>query len=780
MNIQTKRRLGQSSVYAEQVAYLFSHGPLVYSVTIINASILVALEWTYIATNILIVWLTSIVSLTAARSLLAFLYHRASPNASESRKWYSMFLVGVGLSGLVWGSSGYYLFAVNDLGRQMILIMVLAGMTAAAVTVLAARMEAFLVYAIPTLVPLAINLLIQNTALSKTMSAITCIHLLGMSISARGAHKSIVTSFELRFDNRELIEEIENRQRAEEALFQEKERLQITFESLAEGVVIVSANGSIEYLNPAAEHLCGWTSSDAHGKSIETIFDQLQDYKGEATNTAVKTCLQNSVRCEKQILMHSRYGKKQLIEEIATPLKNRSGHIIGAVTVMRDVTQAYQNGQQLVYQANHDALTQLPNRALMWDRLNHAITKATRANTLIALIFMDLDRFKTVNDRLGHSAGDGLLKAVARRLTKSVREEDTVSRLGGDEFIIILENIQDPNLVSVAARKITQSFTKPFFVDGHEIFVTTSIGISLYPKDGDDAESLIKNADTAMYRTKKQGRNNLEFYAEEMNVQALERLKMEQQLRYALDRGELELYYQPQVDPATGTIKAVEALLRWHHPRYGLVLPAKFIPIAEETGSILNIGQWVLSTACTQLRRWHDLGYSDLRIAVNLSVRQIRQSDLSNSVASALAESKLAPECLELEITESLFMDNVDNSIAVLNAIKAQGVTLGIDDFGTGFSSLNYLKQFPVDVLKIDKLFICDIVNNPSDAAIASAIIAMGHGLNLSVIAEGVENEAQLSFLRTQSIDGYQGYHFSRALSTSKLTELLLTNRVVH
>lgn len=779
MNSPIEHHHSQSCVFAEQVAYLYSHAPLVFTVNIANAAILVALELTYIPNSVLVAWFTSMVSITLARGLLAFLYYRLKPGVLETRIWYWAFFVGAGLAGATWGSSAYFLFAVNDLGRQMILIIILAGMTAAAVTVLAARMEAFLIYSIPALLPLATNLLNQDTPLSRAMSALTFIFLLGMINSAHGAHRSIATTLRLRFDNHELIEEVENRHRAEEALFQEKDRLQTTLASLAEGVIIVSADSSIEYLNPAAEHLCGWKSLDAHGKPVKTILHQLQDYKGRTTNSAVEMCLENSERCEKKILMQSRYGKEQLIEEIATPLKDRRGNISGAVTVMRDVTQAHRNSQQLVYQANHDALTHLPNRALLWDRLNHAIAKAIRSNWLIAVLFMDLDRFKTVNDSLGHSAGDGLLKLVAERLTESVREEDTVARLGGDEFIIILEHIKEPYMVSVAARKITQSFAKPFVVDGQEIFVTASIGISLYPKDGDNAESLLKNADTAMYRTKKQGRNHLEFYAEEMNAQALERLRMEQQLRYSLERGELELYYQPQVDPMTGKVKKVEALLRWHHPEYGLVLPNRFIPIAEESGAILSIGQWVLSTACTQTRIWRDLGYSGLRIAVNLSVRQIRQSNLTETVASALAESKLPPECLELEITESVFLDNVEASVAILDAIKAQGVTLGIDDFGTGFSSLIYLKQFPVDVLKIDKQFIRDVLNNPSDAAIVSAIIAMGHGLNLSVIAEGVENKAQLNFLRSRSVDGYQGFYFSRALPTSDMTELLLKSPVL-
>ncbi len=435
---------------------------------------------------------------------------------------------------------------------------------------------------------------------------------------------------------------------------------------------------------------------------------------------------------------------------------------------------------QLEWQANYDALTQLPNRHLLQDRLQCAITHARRTKQHFAVLFLDLDRFKNVNDGLGHPVGDTLLKAVATRLKNTVREEDTVARLGGDEFVIVLERLEREEGAATVARKALKALEPACSIEDYEFFITSSIGISLFPKDGSEPEILLKHADIAMYHAKEQGGNNFQFYAQDMNVRTLERLALENNLRYALERGELELHYQPQVSLRSGNVISMEALLRWRHPKLGMIPPTEFIPLAEETGLIVPIGTWVIKTACTQLKTWQQEGLPIQFVAVNLSPRQFMQKDLLSQIADILEETELDASCLELEITEGLIMRDVDSAIMTLQALKLMQVQIAIDDFGTGYSSLNYLKRFPLDRLKIDKSFINDINNDPNDAAIALAVIAMAHSLQLKVIAEGVENEQQLIFLKSRRCDDMQGYYFSRPLPAAEARTLLRENRRMH
>ena len=429
--------------------------------------------------------------------------------------------------------------------------------------------------------------------------------------------------------------------------------------------------------------------------------------------------------------------------------------------------------KQLTYLASHDALTALPNRNLLQDRLSQVIAHAQRAGQLMAVLFLDLDRFKTINDSLGHDTGDQVLTAVSSRLSACVRDGDTIARLGGDEFIILLNNLSREEDAATIASKIIGCFQQPVEVNGHELYITASIGISLYPQDGTDGNPLLKNADTAMYRAKDSGRNTFTLYNQAMNAQALRRLQMETALRHALERHELSLHYQPQVDLRSGLINGVEALLRWHSPEFGMVSPAEFIPFAEDTDLIIEIGKWVLETACRQTKQWNDTYHTELRIAVNLSARQFRQPDLPGQISNALRSSGLAPELLELEITEGTVMHNAEESVATLRRLRDMGVKLSIDDFGTGYSSLSYLKRFPINIVKIDQSFVRDITTDPDDAAIACSIIALAHSMKLQVIAEGVETQGQLGFLQAKLCDQMQGYYFSHPLPKEELGRLL-------
>jgi diguanylate cyclase (GGDEF)-like protein/PAS domain S-box-containing protein len=466
-------------------------------------------------------------------------------------------------------------------------------------------------------------------------------------------------------------------------------------------------------------------------------------------------------------------GSVRWIQTNKLPLRDRKGKVTGVVGTYEDITARKVAEEQVQFLAYYDALTGLPNRTLLQDRLTKALASARRRKDKVALLFLDLDRFKDINDSLGHSVGDLLLREVAERLKKWARELDTVARLGGDEFLIMLAHVKDVPDVAVAAERIRNALNPGFVVQGHSLNVSCSIGISIFPEHGADGETLIKNADAAMYCAKEKGRNNSRFFTEEMNAQAVERLTLESSLRLALDKKELFLVYQPEMDIATGKIIGLEALLRWQHPKLGLVPPDKFIRIAENSGLIVPIGEWVLRTACSQARKWQDEGLLAVSVAVNVSAVQFRQEGFCEVIRRVLDETSLAPQYLELELTESLLLSNADVMFSVFQELKAMGLKLAIDDFGTGYSSLSYLKKFPVSKLKIDRSFVRDVAVNADDAAIAIAIISMAKSLHLKVIAEGVENEEQMSFLRAHQCDEIQGYHFSKPLAVDKVADKL-------
>lgn len=440
---------------------------------------------------------------------------------------------------------------------------------------------------------------------------------------------------------------------------------------------------------------------------------------------------------------------------------------------LQDITERKLHEARIEYLANHDALTDLPNRNLLSDRIAQSIAQAHRAGHKMVAMVLDLDRFKFINDNFGHPVGDGLLKAVATRLKAVVREGDTVARLGGDEFVIMLSGLTAPEDIEIIARKVLDAFSYPFVVEGYELRVTTSIGVSVYPEDGLSSDTLLKTADAALYSAKDKGRNCFQFYTREMGVQVEEQAELENALHQAVSLHELELYYQPKVDLKSGRVSGVEALLRWRRPGIGLIQPNSFIPLAEETGLIIPIGEWVLRTACAQAKAWHDAGHPDLTMAVNVSARQLRQQNIPELVRSVLADSGLAAEYLELELTESVLIRDKETVVKALRQLKEIGVVLALDDFGTGYSSLSYLKEFPFDVVKIDRSFICDVINDVDGASLTRSIIAMAESLHMTTVAEGVETEDQLSFLNTNRCDTMQGYYFSRPLPTSEMDTLL-------
>jgi diguanylate cyclase (GGDEF)-like protein len=454
--------------------------------------------------------------------------------------------------------------------------------------------------------------------------------------------------------------------------------------------------------------------------------------------------------------------------------------LLGIALSMRIIQQMKRADDRVHHIAFHDDLTSLPNRLMLHQRLDQALSRHRRAGSQVAILFMDLDRFKVINDSLGHEVGDVLLCQVADRLRAQLREGDTVARMGGDEFVVLIENGENLKDISACARRLVEQLSAPYLLGQKDCHVTLSIGISVFPSDGNDSQALLKAADVAMYRAKQMGRNNYQYYLPSMNVHTVERLELESDLSHALERGEFLLHYQPKIDITTGLITGTEALLRWKHPLRGLIPPMDFIPLAEETGLIVPIGEWVLATACAQTKIWHGQGLSKLGIAVNLSARQFADSMLLAKLTRIIQASGLDPSCVELEITESMVMSHGESAVSVLEELKSIGVQIAIDDFGTGYSSLGYLKRFPIDTIKVDRSFIRDIPADSGDMKIVRAIIAMAHALKLKVVAEGVENAEQLKFLRAQRCDSVQGYFLFRPLPQDEVADVLKINWLDH
>ena len=526
-----------------------------------------------------------------------------------------------------------------------------------------------------------------------------------------------------------------------------------------EGIIISDAKGLIVEVNKAFETITGYSRADALGRNPNFLSSGRQDkefYRRMWQTLHAEGFWQGEI--------WNRRKNNEIFPEwlSLSAIRDDGGEITHYVATFSDVTEAKANEARIQHMAHHDFLTGLPNRFLLTDRFKQVAAAAERNDTRFALLFIDLDRFKNVNDTLGHSIGDQLLRDVASRLGSIVRGTDTLSRQGGDEFLVLLGEVETPEAAAIVARKLMQVLGEPFLLDGHPITVTPSIGIAVSPEDGTDLDSLLKHADLAMYDAKQQGRNNYQFFRREMNARSLELLLMESDLRQALRKSEFELHYQPQISVSSGRPQGLEALLRWRHPERGLVSPADFIPMAEETGLILPIGQWVLNTACQQLANWRTNGWPELRVAVNLSAAQFRQQDLLTQVETALAAANLPADALELEVTESILMIDAEGTAKMLNALNAMGVTLAIDDFGTGYSSLAYLKRFSVSTLKVDRSFVNGIGIDGEDAAICSAIIGLARSLRLDVVAEGVETQAQYDWLAKAGCHIIQGYFTGR------------------
>ncbi len=544
-----------------------------------------------------------------------------------------------------------------------------------------------------------------------------------------------------------------------------EERFRALVQNSFDIITIHDSDGVTVYESPAASRILGYPAGSLIGK---TPFQSVHPSDIDRVREAFQTLTSSRNPLSIELRYRHADGTWIWLEVLGNNLLEHPG-VKGVVLTSRDVTERKHAEERAQYLANYDVLTGLPNRALMYDRIIQAVAHAKRARERVALLHIDVDRFKMINDSLGHDVGDAILKAGAERIKRCTGEMDTVARVGGDEFNILMRDAAQLSEVTACATRILSEMAQPFEGAPEDVFVSASIGISVYPDDARAVDELTKHADAAMHSAKTLGRNNYQFFTQALNEEVQERMVLETGLRLALKREEMRLVYQPKVDLETREIVGAEALLRWHHPRRGLIPPARFIPVAEESGMVGQIGEWVLRDACRQIRHWQKMGLSP-QVAVNVSPRQFQQYDVAQLVSTVIGEEQISPELLEIELTESAVMHNAEASVVTLEKLKQLGVRVSIDDFGTGYSSLSYLKRFPLDMLKIDRSFVRDISSDPNDAAIVRAIITLARNLGIKVTAEGVEDEAQLAFLNAYGCQFAQGYLFGKPMSVEELT----------
>jgi len=571
------------------------------------------------------------------------------------------------------------------------------------------------------------------------------------------------------------IRNVTERESARGELFREKERAQVILDTIGDAVLITDFSGNVRSLSVVAERMTGWSMNEAAGHPLKDVFQIIDCITHKPSSNSIELAIRQNTTAglSANCILIRRDGHECAIELSAAPIHDRDAQVAGAVIVFHQVSMLRAMVLEMSHVSQHDILTDLPNRLLLRDRLTQAISLARRNQNELALLFLDLDGFKRINDSLGHSIGDELLQSVAERLRTCVRKSDTVSRQDGDEFMIVLPKVTHAADAGVSAANILSRLREVHSIGKHSLRITASIGISTYPEHGEDPETLIKYADTAMYHAKERGRDNYQFFNPNMGVRAAERQSLEGQLRYALERQELLLHYQPKINLQTGAVTSVEALVRWQHRKRGLLFPQQFLTIAEDSGMIVAIGQWVLREACRQTREWLEGGLIAVPVAVNISSLEFRNEHFLEGIREALKNYGLDPGYLELELTETALMRHVESTSSALGSLKDIGVRLAIDDFGTGYSSLSYLTRLAIDALKIDRSFVQNIISSSDDAVVVSAVISMGKSLKHRVIAEGVETPEQLAFLRAHGCDEGQGYYFSPPVTEDRLAKFL-------
>ena len=780
-------------IFSEQVRLLYRFSLAGYLAELVVTFLLGALLWNELGQRPeLFAWFFAAIVVMTSRYGLYNLFVRANPPLAAMAKWETVFLIGSLLLAVLWGLMGSLLLPKAG-PTQLPVMMLVALLTTGAMTYYAPHRTLYFYYALFSLLPMGVVTFAFGDFYGSLLGAVIIV-LAGSVIAVHSRlHKALLESLTARFDNlliamrlkeeklrveranAALGQEMGERRKAERAELLALQRLKLHLERTPLGVIEWDMDFRVSTWNPSAEAIFGYAAGEVIGETGYMFSEGTQDRERLAAMWLELMQAPGSTRAT----LANKVKRGEIIhtEWYNTPLVDNDGKTIGVASLVQDITERLNTERTIHYMAHHDTLTGLPNRRLMQDRLNQAILQARRQQKHVALLFIDLDRFKLVNDTLGHETGDYVLRDIAKRLNKAVREGDTVSREGGDEFLIILPDLDKPEFAQAVATKILNELSKPVEVSGHELTVTASIGISHYPNDATDVQQLLKHADSAMYQAKDAGRNTARFFTSDLNFLLSKRLEVESRLRRGIERSEFFLRYQPQVDVLSGRIIGVEALVRWNDPQNGEIFPKDFISIAEELGLIVPLGEWVFRTACQQIKAWDHEGYRDIVVSVNLSPRQFVSRKLLPSMKLALLESGIDPSRIDLEITESMAMRNLEQTIEILAELRRMGTSISIDDFGVGYSSLGQLRRLPAQTLKIDASFISQIPGEANSCSITEAIIAMAKRLRLRTVAEGVETAAQLDFLRANGCDAYQGYLFAKPLTVAEISSLFKTHR---
>lgn len=752
-------------LFADRVRLLYEHLPLSQSSVVMVGIVLALIQAQAVEHSVVFSWLAAAIVLVAIRFWMWQRFRRLDPAVHDIDPWYWGFMGGVLLSGCIWGAAAWLLFPDSDVEHQFVLVFVLAGMSAGSVTTLSPMRRAALAFLIPTMVPLIVRISTMDHSIAAPLGALSALFLVMVSIAAWRGRAVVTEALALRHAHRKALNDL---------------RLAATAFQSQEGIRVLSGDGVVLHVNEAMSEITGFAACEMIGvRSARFAVSAVDDPVDDAIAAGLRVG-----GCWRGELWEKRKNGETFPAWLTiTAVTDDAGRVTHYVEHIQDITERKQAEARIAFQARYDALTELPNRRFLMECLSQDLSRCRRFGRLGGVLFIDLDRFKTINDSLGHSTGDAMLREVADRLRRSLRHEDTAARFGGDEFVVVLTELgttveSASAKAEAAAQKLNQELSRPYEVSGYTLHTSCSIGIALYPLGAnEDAEDALKHADVALYHAKDLGRNGYRFYSPRMSEAVNNRLQIESDLRTALEAGQFVLALQPQVN-AAGEILGAEALLRWHHPTLGTVAPNDFIPVAEDTGLIVAIGEWVLDSACAEFMLWRRLvgAGRGLSIAVNVSPREFYQANFVDRVLATLRRHGMDPACLELELTEGMLLSNITDAATKMTALSSSGVRVAIDDFGTGYSSLAYLKRLPLDTLKIDQSFVRDVTEDEGSAAIIQAIIAVAHHLGLSVIAEGVETELQARFLRRHGCFVFQGYHYSPPVSRKEFRARLGAN----
>lgn len=770
----------KQAVLDKQIDLLFS-----YSGSVVAPGVLVGcFAWIYFSfvtdSPWLVVWGVGLLGLNFARLFLLRSFKRINKSQAKLGIWLRRHLIATFISGLIWGLLSLSYDPAWSTDHQVMLFMLLTGLAAFSITAYAAVLEVYVVFLIPLLLPLEIELFSRGDLSLSILGVLLMLFAIGMLFVAQKFYNQQIESIHLSFEHKFLQNELSSGSRhlesVEHALKTAEQQFGNVLETSLDGFWEWDLDQNSFYLSPRWKEQLGYKDSEIKN-DLDSWKSMLHpDDRGEILHKLDEYIFNVAGSWEEEFRLQHKDGGYRCILSRATPTLDSNGKLTRLTGVNVDVTERIKAENKIKKLAYFDRLTKLANRLLFSDRISHAITQSKHSKHKLCILYLDLDRFKNINDSFGHPAGDEVLKMIAERLKKVVREEDTLARLGGDEFALLVENIEHSHNAVLLAAKIQSCFEKNFLVQDNEFYISASIGISMYPNDGNDVATLLKNADAAMYKAKNIERGGFQFYTQELSEKALYHYTIESGLRTALNKHQFEVHYQPKIDLLNGGITGVEALVRWVHPEKGMISPEKFITIAEESGQIRGIGEWVLSQACRDAQQWRSLGLDFGRVAVNLSGIQIQSDSLREVIKSVLLKTGLSTELLELEVTENILMRDTEGSASSLSDLRDMGITIAIDDFGTGFSSLAQLAALPVDKLKIDRSFITNVCNDKQNAEISRTIIALGRTLNKTVIAEGIEDSDQLEFLKSEGCDEGQGFLFARPLTNSQLHEFLENN----